>query len=239
MQARRHRPGHTELSVTTSHPAPPDHLDVDLELDPTDWEVRQLYFLMTGLVVPRPIAWVSTLSEDGVRNVAPHSYFQVVANDPPHVIFSSTGVKDTLRNVRATGEFVVNLTTQHVLEQMNATAADLPHGEDEFTWFGIEDAPSSVVAPPRVAAAKAHLECRLVHELALGNGNLVVGEVVHVHVAKDVWREGRVDPVLLDPVLRLAGTGYATLGEVFKMPRPTWDDIEDRPLEERIPRRPR
>lgn len=223
--------------MTSSHPEPPRQLDRDLELSPADWAARQVYFVMTGLVIPRPIAWVSTLNADGGRNLAPHSYFNVVSNDPPHVVFSSTGVKDTLRNVRASGEFVVNLVTQHVLEPMNATAADLPPGEDEFTWFGIEDAPSAVVAPPRVAAAKAHLECRLVHELPLGNGNLVVGEVVHVHVAADVWRAGRIDAELLDPVCRLAGSGYATLGEVFKLPRPTWEQVRDQPLEARIPRR--
>lgn len=223
--------------MTSSHPTPPDQLDTDLELTPADWEARQVYFVMTGLVIPRPIAWVSTLGEDGVRNVAPHSYFNVVSNDPPHVVFSSTGEKDTLRNIRASGEFVVNLVTEHVLEPMNATAADLPHGEDEFAWFAIETAPSQVVAPPRVAAAKAHLECRLVHELPVGNGNLVVGEVVHVHVAPDVWRGGRIDPELLRPVCRLAGTSYAELGEVFKLPRPTWDVVRDQPLEDRIPRR--
>jgi flavin reductase (DIM6/NTAB) family NADH-FMN oxidoreductase RutF len=223
--------------VPSSHPAPPAHLDAHLELDPTDWQPREVYFLMTGLVIPRPIAWVSTLGEDGRRNVAPHSYFNVVSNDPPHVVFASTGVKDTLRNVRASGEFVVNLVTQPVVEDMNATAANLPHGEDEFDWFGIETAPSQVVTPPRVARAKAHFECRLVHDLPLGNGNLVVGRVVHVHVAPEVWADGRVDPELFDPVCRLAGTAYATLGEVFKLPRPTWDDVRDQPLEQRIPRR--
>jgi flavin reductase (DIM6/NTAB) family NADH-FMN oxidoreductase RutF len=223
--------------VTSSHPSPPDDLDADLELTPADWEARQVYFLMTGLVIPRPIAWVATRSEEGVANVAPHSYFNVVSNDPPHVVFSSTGEKDTLRNVRATGEFVVNLVTEHVVEPMNATAADLPPGEDEFRWFGIETAPSHVVAPPRVAAAKAHLECRLVQEVPLGNGNLVIGEVVHVHVAPDVWRAGRVDPELYAPVCRLAGTRYATLGEVFKLPRPRWEDVREQPLAERIPRR--
>jgi flavin reductase (DIM6/NTAB) family NADH-FMN oxidoreductase RutF len=223
--------------VPSSHPAPPDQLEVDLELDPGDWEPRQVYFLMTGLVVPRPIAWVSSLSAEGVPNVAPHSYFQMVAHDPPHVLFSSIGVKDTLRNVRATGEFVVNITTQHVLERMNASSANLPHGEDEFAWFGIDTAPAVAVAPPRVAAAKAHLECRVVQELTVGNGNVVIGRVEHLHVAADVWRDGRIDPQLLDPVLRLAGTGYATLGEVFKLPRPTWDDVRDRDPDERIPRR--
>jgi flavin reductase (DIM6/NTAB) family NADH-FMN oxidoreductase RutF len=224
-------------TVPSSHPAPPDQLDTDLDVAPEDWQARQIYFLMTGLVIPRPIAWVSTLGEDGVRNVAPHSYFNVVSNDPPHVVFSSTGEKDTLRNVRASGEFVVNLVTEHVLEEMNATAADLPHGEDEFSWFGIEAAPSRVVAPPRVAAAKAHLECRLVDVVPVGNGNLTIGEVVHVHVAAEVWRDGRVDPELLRPVCRLAGTAYAELGEVFKLPRPSWDQIRDLPLADRIPRR--
>lgn len=221
----------------TSHPQPPEQLDTDLELTPADWPSRQVYFLLTGLVVPRPIAWVSTLGEDGTRNVAPHSFFNVVAHEPPHVIFSSTSVKDTLRNVRANGEFVVNLVTQHVLEPMNATAADLPPGEDEFTWFDIDAAPSKVIAPPRVADAVAHLECRSVQEVEAGNGHIIVGEVLHVHVAKDVWAGGRVDPELLDPVCRLAGTGYARLGEVFKLPRPAWDDLRDLPLEERIPRR--
>jgi flavin reductase (DIM6/NTAB) family NADH-FMN oxidoreductase RutF len=223
--------------VPSSHPSPPDQLDVPLELTPADWEARQVYFLMTGLVIPRPIAWVSTLSEEGVRNVAPHSYFNVVSNDPPHVVFSSTGVKDTLRNVRATGEFVVNLVTQHVVEEMNATAADLPRGEDEFDWFDLAAAPSVTVAPPRVAGAKAHLECRVVHELPLGNGNLVVGEVTHVHVEPDVWADGRIDPQLLDPVCRLSGSAYARLGEVFKLPRPAWDQVRGQALEDRIPRR--
>jgi flavin reductase (DIM6/NTAB) family NADH-FMN oxidoreductase RutF len=227
----------TGTRLTSSHPSPPDRLETDLELSPADWAARQVYFLMTGLVVPRPIAWVSTLGEDGVRNVAPHSYFNVVSHDPPHVVFSSTGVKDTLRNVRTSGEFVVNLVTDHVVEPMNATAADLPPGEDEFSVFGIDAAPSEVVAPPRVAAAKAHLECRLVHELPLGNGNLVVGEVVHVHVAPDVWRDGRIDPELLRPVCRLAGTSYAELGEIFKLPRPRWTEVRDQPLADRIPRR--
>ncbi|WP_245617711.1 flavin reductase family protein [Nitriliruptor alkaliphilus] len=223
--------------MTSSHPAPPDRLDTDLELSPADWQARQIYFVMTGLVIPRPIAWVSTVGDDGVRNVAPHSYFNVVSHDPPHVVFSSIGEKDTLRNVRASGEFVVNLVTEHVLEPMNATSADLPHGEDEFAWFGLEEAPSTVVAPPRVAAAKAHLECRLVHELPVGNGNLVVGEVVHIHVAPDVWRDGRIDPELLRPVGRLAGTSYGELGEVFKLPRPSWEQVQGQPPDERIPRR--
>ncbi|MTV24558.1 flavin reductase family protein [Nitriliruptoraceae bacterium ZYF776] len=223
--------------MPSSHDAPPDHLDVDLELEPRDWGTRDVYFLMTGLVIPRPIAWVSTRSADGVDNVAPHSYFNVVSNDPPHVVFSSTGEKDTLRNVRASGEFVVNLVDGSLVEAMNATATDTPPDVSEFDAFGVERAPSTTVAPPRVAAARAHLECRLVHELPLGNGNLVVGEVVHLHIAREIWRDGRVDPVAFDPVCRLAGTRYATLGEVFQLPRPRWDEVAELAPTDRVPRR--
>jgi flavin reductase (DIM6/NTAB) family NADH-FMN oxidoreductase RutF len=224
--------------VASSHPGPPTHLDGPLEVDPSDWQAREVYFLLTGLVIPRPIAWVSTRSAEGVRNVAPHSYFQAVANDPPHIVFSSTGVKDTLRNVRATGEFVVNLVTTDVVEPMNFTATDFPPGEDEFTWAGLTEAPAARVAAPRVAEARAHLECALRQEVAVGNGNLVIAEVVHVHVDPGIWRDGRVDPVAYDPVCRLSGTGYATLGEVFKLPRPGWErDVRGTEPGEAIPRR--
>lgn len=223
--------------MPSSHDHPPEVLDVALELTPTDWEPPQVYFLLTGLVIPRPIAWVSTVDGEGTPNVAPHSYFNLVAHDPPHVMFSSSGVKDTLRNLRATGEFVVNIVTTDLVEEMNATAADLPPDVDEFAWVGLDTAPSKSVTPPRVARAKAHLECRVAHELAVGNGHLVVGEVTHVQVDPGVWSGGRVDPALLDPVCRLAGTSYASLGELFKLPRPSWSDVADASPEDRVPRR--
>ncbi len=223
--------------MATSHPAPPDQLDDHLELDPADWPARQVYFVMTGLVIPRPIAWVSTLGADGVRNAAPHSYFNVVAHDPPHVVFSSSGEKDTLRNVRATGEFVVNIVTMDLIERMNFTATDFPSGEDEFTWAELTEAPSHTIAAPRIAEAKANLECRVVDIVAAGNGNIVIGEVTHIHLDPSVWRDGRVDPELLDPVCRLAGTSYATLGEVFKLPRAAWADVEGTEPGAAVPRR--
>lgn len=220
---------------------PPGELDEDLELGVGDWDVRQTYLLLTGLVVPRPIAWISTIAEDGVRNLAPHSYFNLVAHDPPHVVFGESTRKDTLANIEATGEFVVNLSTEHVLEQMNASAIDAPPDVDEFDLVGVTAAPSHVVAPPRVAEAVGHLECRVAHQLQLGAGRLVVGEVVHVHVDRSVWRDGRVAPDLLRPVLRYAGSQYGEIGPLFKLARPSWQgDLggASPPDDAWIPRRP-
>lgn len=211
--------------TASSHPGPPADLEGDqLEVVPSDWDPREVYFLMTALVVPRPIAWVSTVSSDGVPNIAPHSYFNVMSNDPPHVVIGSSGRKDTLDNIEATGELVVNITTEHVLEEMNATAVDAPPAVDELALVGIETAPSLTVKPPRVAAAMGHLEAQLTQVVPAGNGSIIVAEVTHIHIDPRVWRDGRVDPALLRPVLRFAGTTYATVGEVFKLARPMWDE---------------
>jgi flavin reductase (DIM6/NTAB) family NADH-FMN oxidoreductase RutF len=211
--------------MSSSHAAPPDTLDRPLELDPADWEPRHSYFLVTSLVIPRPIAWVSTRSQSGVPNLAPYSYFNLVSSDPPHVMFSSSGVKDSLRNVRATGEFVLNLVSLDLVEPMNLTAANFPPDQDEFAWSGLTAAPSVRVAAPRVGEAKAHLECRLVQEVPVGSSFVVIGKVVHIHVDPAAWKDGRVDPELLAPVCRLSGTAYAGLGEIFKRARPTWSDV--------------
>ncbi|MFE4667363.1 flavin reductase family protein [Streptomyces sp. NPDC056716] len=207
--------------------APPERLDGPLELSADAWPVRDVYHLLTSLVVPRPIAWVSTLGPGGVRNVAPHSYFTIASHDPPHVVFGSTGVRDTLTNIRATGEFVVNVVSADLVGAMNLTAADFPPGEDEFAWAGLAETPGVRVAVPRVARARAHLECRLVREVPVGGSVLVIGEVLHLHVAPEVWRAGRVDPELLAPVARLSGSAYAPLGEVFRLPRPDWEGLRN------------
>jgi flavin reductase (DIM6/NTAB) family NADH-FMN oxidoreductase RutF len=144
-------------------------------------------------------------------NLAPYSYFNLVADRPPHVMFSSIGVKDTLRNVRETGEFVVNLAGRSELSALDLTAASPPVGVTEFELGGVTTASSRRVRPPRVAEAKAHLECRVVDEVAAGNGHLVVGRVVHVHVDPSVWADGRVVPALYDPVVRLSRR-YGALG---------------------------
>jgi flavin reductase (DIM6/NTAB) family NADH-FMN oxidoreductase RutF len=140
-------------------------------------------------------------------------------------MFSSTGLKDTLRNIRTTKEFVLNIVTMDVFEEMMITSTDFPPEEDEFDWSGLTPVPSVKVAPPRIEQAKAHLECVLVDEITLGNAMLVFGRVVYIHVDPSVWRNGRVDAELLDPVCRLSGSGYAPLGEQFRLPIPKWEDV--------------
>jgi flavin reductase (DIM6/NTAB) family NADH-FMN oxidoreductase RutF len=196
--------------------------------DPPQLPGRESYFLLTSLVVPRPIAWVSSLAADGTANLAPHSYFNVISADPAIVHFTSTGVKDTLRNVRATGEFVVNVVSMDLIEEMNLTSADFPPEESEFDWAGLEQAASELVAPPRVARAKASLECRVRDILSMGTGNMVFGDVLRIHVDDDLWVDGRVDPELLQPVGRLAGSAYSMPGEVVRLPRPTFDELRAR-----------
>ncbi|MDI5978869.1 flavin reductase family protein [Amycolatopsis magusensis] len=198
----------------SSHAAPPARLGQPLELDPGEWTRAAVYDLVTALVLPRPVAWVSTVSAGGARNLAPHSYFTLVSDHPAHVAFSSIGVKDTLRNIRATGEFVVNFAGQHLLAALDKTAADVPPEHDEFTLAGLTPEPSHRVRPPRVAEARAHFECVLRTVLPVGNGNLVIGEVVHVHVCPSIWAGGRVDTAVFDPVVRLSRR-YGVLAKEF------------------------
>jgi len=216
--------------------SPPKQLNEDLELRPKDWEPKDIYFLVTGLIIPRPIGWISTVSSQGVPNLAPYSYFNAVAHNPPHVMFSSVGKKDSLRNVEETGEFVANIVTMVVVERMNFTSTDFPSEENEFGWAGLTPVKSKQVSPCRVREAKAHFECRSVQIVPAGNGNIVIGEVVHIHIDQSVWEDGRVSPEKLDPVCRLAGSGYARLGEIFLLDRPAWDNVKQTTGDESMPR---
>ena len=204
-----------------------------IDFDPDDLKDREGYFLMTSLIVPRPIAWVSSLSPRGVRNVAPHSYFNAISSDPPVLHFTSTGEKDTLVNVRASGEFVVNIVGAQVAEEMNLTAANFPPEEDEFAWAKLSDAPSRTVSPPRVARAAGAFECTVNRIVSIGNGNMVFGDVRNIVVDEAVMRNGRVAPDLLDPIGRLGGSWYTRAArDLFEMKRPTWDAVKDRPDED-------
>lgn len=226
----------TPNSPSPSHSAPPQAPDRDVEVSPQDWKAQEFYHMMTALVIPRPIGWISTISATGVRNLAPYSYFNMMGNDPPYVAFASTGVKDSLRNLREVPQFVANIVTMHVLEKMNFTSTDFPREEDEFTWAGLTPVASAKVKPFRVGEAKAHIECEVKEIFTDHNTNIVLGKIVHVHVVPSVWKDGRVDPRLLDPVCRLSGSGYAKLGDLFNVPRPFWKDVQGTQGQQAMPK---
>ncbi|MEU2284881.1 flavin reductase family protein [Streptomyces sp. NPDC013178] len=193
--------------------------------DPESLGAGAFYRLLTAVVVPRPIAWVSTLAADGTTaNLAPHSFFTVACTDPPIVQFTSVGRKDSLRNIEATGEFVVNLAPEPLFEQINASAVDFPADEDEFDAVGIEREPSLRVRPPRVAASPVALECRLHSTLGIGNSTLVLGQVVHAAVHEDVIVDGHPDIRRLRPLARLGGDEWSTIGEVHELARIAYHD---------------
>jgi flavin reductase (DIM6/NTAB) family NADH-FMN oxidoreductase RutF len=211
-----------DLSRITIRPA-----SVPLRPDDSATELssRDMYHLMNAAIAPRPVAWVSTVSAAGVPNLAPHSYTTVFSTDPPVVGFVSVGRKDSLTNAEATRELVLNIASISLIEQLNLTAADFPPQEDEFAWAGLTRVPADVVRPPRVGEAPVSFEARVIDVIPVGNCWLVLGEVVRVHVAAAIWRNGRIDSKLLDPVLRLAGSGFAKLGELFSIERPTYKGI--------------
>jgi flavin reductase (DIM6/NTAB) family NADH-FMN oxidoreductase RutF len=204
-----------------------DGLDVAAE----SLDARSAYALLTSLVVPRPIAWVSTLSAAGERNLAPHSYFNLVSSEPPVIHVTSSQrrgrLKDTARNIAETGEFVVNVASREQVELTNHTSAEWPPGEDEWTRAGITGLPSRLVAPERVMGAPAALECRLIETVTIGNGTMFFGEVVWFHADARVMDGHRIDARALDPVARLGGPFYTPLGDIFQLVRPDWERLRD------------
>jgi flavin reductase (DIM6/NTAB) family NADH-FMN oxidoreductase RutF len=180
---------------------------------------RDVYALLNSIVVPRPIAWVSTRSASGVDNLAPHSYFTVSSVQPPVVQFTSVGVKDSLRNVRETGEFVINVSTQPLVDAVNRTATTFAPDVDEFLAAGLATEPSEMVAPLRVAASPVAIECCFADERSFGDSTVVFGEVLHIAVDPAVLRDGQVAPDLLAPVARLGGSMWSELGTVFDLER--------------------
>ncbi|MEQ1833497.1 MAG: flavin reductase family protein [Candidatus Eisenbacteria bacterium] len=195
-----------------------------MDLDPKNLPKPELYRLLISAVVPRPIAFVSTQAADGGTNLAPFSYFNAISSEPPLIGIAisdrANDPKDTLRNIRETQEFVVNVVSDGVLDAMVQTAGEWPRGVSEFGPARLTPAPSARVQPPYVLESPLQLECRLHRELPLGNSIFVVGEVVFVRVRDDVMTDGRIDPVKLAPVGRLGGELYAPLGEVLKRTRP-------------------
>jgi flavin reductase (DIM6/NTAB) family NADH-FMN oxidoreductase RutF len=180
---------------------------------------RDLYRLLNSVVVPRPIAWVSTTSSDGVDNLAPHSFFTVSSVAPPVVQFTSVGHKDSLANATATGEFVINLAPEWLFEQVNATGTNFPPDRDEFEEVGLEPEPSKLVRPPRVAASPVAIECLLHGTEDFGSSVVVFGRVVLISIAESVLVDGHPEIGLLRPLARLGKDEWSTIGEVKKISR--------------------
>ena len=187
---------------------------------------RAVYPLLNSVVVPRPIAWVTTRSAEGVDNLAPHSFFTISSVEPPVVQFTSVGHKDSLRNAVATREFVVSLCPEHLLEQVNRTATDFPADTSEYDAVGLTREPSARVGPCRVAESPVALECRVVGTRDFGGASTVVfGQVVWVAVDEAVLRNGRPDIDLLRPVARLGGNQWSTIGQVSEHRRIPFSEL--------------
>ena len=200
-----------------------------MELEPRTIGTTNTYKLLIGCVVPRPIAWVSTIGADGVPNLAPFSFFMGVSNDPPTIAFSSgrreNGKKDTVRNLEVSGDFVVNVVDDAHAEAMNVTSGEYPPEVDEFSVAGLAMAPGVLVKAPRVATAPISMECRVSQIVPVGRGphSVVFGEIVYFHLRDDVYdaKTGRIDMRRLRPVGRLAGNQYAHIHDIFEMKRPS------------------
>ena len=185
------------------------------------------YRFLTSVVVPRPIAWVSTRSADGVDNLAPHSFFTVACVQPPILQFTSVGRKDSLRNAEATGEFVVNLAPEPLFEQINATGTDFPPEISEFDAVGLTREPSAKVAPPRVAESPVALECRLHSTVELGDSTVVLGQVVHASVDESVLVDGHPAIELLRPLSRLGRNEWGESPSIRRINRIRYSDWPD------------
>lgn len=219
------------VSSAHSHPS-------HLSIDPEQLQVIESYKLMTGLIVPRPVALVSTVDANGVRNLAPYSFFAGVGANPPTVLFCPSLTlpppsptpdrpddrKDSLRNVEQTGEFVINIVSEAIAHAANLSAATVPPSVDEFKLAGLTPIPSEVVRAPRVAESPAQLECKLTQIIFTGEGQaagvLVLGRIVRFHIRPDLIDNFRINPERLDAVGRMAGNTWSTTRDRFDLVRP-------------------
>jgi flavin reductase (DIM6/NTAB) family NADH-FMN oxidoreductase RutF len=199
-----------------------------MQIEPKGKEVGELYRLMISVIVPRPIAFVSTVSKTGQPNLAPFSYFMGVCSHPPIIALSiierASGPKDTAQNIQDTAQFVVNLVTEDIAGKMNVASGDYPPGTNEFEVAGLTPIPSTSVRPPRVAESPVSMECRLYEITKVGNSPyasyLTLGEVVLFHVQDEFWKDGEVDVHKLRAIGRMSGPRYTKTRDIFEMPRP-------------------
>ena len=199
-------------------------------IDSKDEDDVSIYKLMIGLVVPRPIGWIGSRSQDGVNNLAPFSFFNAVAASPPTVVFSTIradGVrKDTLRNVTETGVFTVNVVTEEVVEPMNLSSGGYAADVDEFEVAGLDITEATLVAAPMVSAVKANFECRLTQIVPIGEdgpmaASIVIGEILRFHIQPDILDAGRIDQNRLRAVGRMGGPMYTRTRDTFSLDRPS------------------
>jgi flavin reductase (DIM6/NTAB) family NADH-FMN oxidoreductase RutF len=207
-----------------------------MRIDPVELSPRAAYSLLISTIVPRPIAWVSTLSREGVPNLAPFSFFSGVTADPPTLALAvgrrRGEPKDTASNIEARGEFVVNVVTRDLARRMVLTSADFPPEANEFEEVGLTPIPSERVAPPRVEESPVQMECRLERMVPIGRTetSLVIGEVLLFHIDDSVWNGTDVDVAKLRPVGRLGGSLYTSVAETWSMARPRIDPVTGRLL---------
>ena len=201
-----------------------------MQYEPNSQNFVETYQHLIGIITPRPIAWVTTISAKGLVNLAPFSFFNTFGANPPVVVFSPTlkrdgTKKDTLRNIEAVGEFVVHSSVARLAEKVNLSSKELPPDESEIALAGLHTVPSAKVKPPRVAEAPTAMECKVLQIIPTGTGpiagNLVIGEVVMIHIHEDVLdANGRVDPRKLQTVARLNGDFWCRTTDLFELPRP-------------------
>ncbi|MBO1264892.1 flavin reductase family protein [Proteiniclasticum sp. SCR006] len=200
-----------------------------ISIDPGKNSERENYKLLIGTIIPRPIAFVTTLGEGGVVNAAPFSYFNVVSSSPPLISLSiqrrKGELKDTARNILREKEFVVHGVDEENVDEVNETAASLPSWESELKLTKLTLLESDLVKVPGIQESKVRMECRLVQHMPLGDGDeigadLFIGRIVRFHIDEKVYEKGRIDPHALSPMSRLAGISYARIGEIISMERP-------------------
>jgi flavin reductase (DIM6/NTAB) family NADH-FMN oxidoreductase RutF len=195
-----------------------------VDFSPDDLDPRDFYKFLTSVVIPRPIAWVSTLSADGIPNLAPHSFFTVASTDPPVVQFTPTARKDSLNNVEATGEFVVNFASEDLFAEINGTGTNFPADISEFDAVGLAMEPSRTVRPARVAESPAALECKLHRIIPVGNSWLVLGQVSHAVVNQEMMDGQHPEARRLKPLARLGLNEWSRLGQILTIDRIPYRD---------------
>ncbi|ARK24996.1 hypothetical protein SporoP37_10280 [Sporosarcina sp. P37] len=199
-----------------------------ISIDPAKNSERDNYKLLIGSIIPRPIAFVTTQSEEGIVNGAPFSYFNIVSSNPPMVSLAvqrpADGLKDTARNMYTNRQFVVHIVDDENVAKINETAASLPAAESEIELADLTLVPSETIEVPGVKEAKVRMECKLVQAIPFGGdgpgSDLFIGEVIRFHINEEIYENGRIDPRGLGAVSRLAGTNYAAIGDIFSMERP-------------------